>query len=479
MNVKLVVHTLGILLLSLAALLVLPLIAALCYGERAMPFLAAMAVSGLLGFALFFIKPKSRRMTAREGFVIVALGWILMSLVGALPYVLSGDIPNYIDAVFETVSGFTTTGASVHQSPQEMGYGVLFWRSFTHWIGGMGVLLFIMAVLPMSGEYQMHIMRAELPGVSVDKLVPRLRQTAKILYLIYIGMTAVLTALLLLGGMNFFDALCHAFSTAGTGGFSTKTASIAAFDSLYIELVCGVFMLLFGVNFNIYFFLLVGNFRAVLKNEELRCFVIIVAAATLAIAAGISDIYGGFAAGLRHAFFYVASIISTTGYATVDYGLWPQYCQFIIVLLMFCGACAGSTGGGMKVSRLMILGRSLKKETDAMAAPRHVYSLRLDGKRLEAGSLRAVHSYFACYMLILVGLSFLLSFEGVSFGTAFTASLSCLSNVGPGIEAVGPMYNYAFFSAPAKLMLSLAMLTGRLEIFPMLVLFSLIIPGKE
>lgn len=472
MNRRMIIHTLGLIVLCVALLMLLPLIAGLCYGEDVRHFAVTIAIGAATGGTMFLVKPKKSLLTAKDGFLIVALGWIGLSLLGALPYYLSGDIPNYIDALFETVSGFTTTGASIHPDPQSMGQGNLFWRSFTHWIGGMGVLLFIMAVLPMSGEHQMHIMRAELPGVSVDKLVPRVRQTAKILYIIYICMTLLQTILLLMGGMSFFDALTHAFSTAGTGGFSTKTASIAAFDSVYIEIVCSVFMLLFAVNFNMYFFVLIGNWRGIFKNEELRCFVLIVTAAVLAISAGISDMYGGFFQGMRHALFYVASIISTTGFATVDYTLWPQYCQFIIVLLMFCGACAGSTGGGMKVSRLIILLKSLRKEIHEMAAPRHVKSVRLDGKRIEGANLRAVHTFLVSYMFILLGVSFLISFDGHSFATSFTATLSCLSNIGPGLEGVGPLYNYAFFSCPAKLLLTATMLIGRLEIFPILVLLS-------
>ena len=472
MNYRMIIRTLGLIVLCVATLMILPLIACLCYGESVSHFIITIAIGAVLGTGALCIRPKSSRLTAREGFLIVALGWIVLSMLGALPFFLSGEIPNYIDALFETVSGFTTTGASILSAPQDMSQGCLFWRSFTHWIGGMGVLLFIMAVLPMSGEHQMHIMRAELPGVSVDKLVPRVRQTAKILYIIYICMTLVQTVLLLLGGMNLFDALTHAFATAGTGGFSTRNASIAGFDSLYIEIVCGVFMLLFAVNFNIYFFVLVGNFKAILKNEELRWYLAIVAAAIISISAGIADMYGGFFRGMRHAFFYVASIISTTGFGTVDYTTWPAYTQFIIVMLMFCGACAGSTGGGLKVSRIVILLKSLRKEIHEMAAPRHVRSIRLDGKRLEGSTLRAVHSFFISYMFILIGVSFIVSMDGYSFATSFSATLSCLSNIGPGLELVGPCGNFAIFSYPTKLLLTAAMLIGRLEIFPMLVLLS-------
>ena len=327
MNRRMICRVLGLILACEAALLILPTVAGLCYGESVTHFLITMALSGALGFLLTRVKPYSDVIYAKDGFVVVSLGWVLMSMIGALPFVLSGDIPNYIDALFETVSGFTTTGASILEDVEGLSRGCMFWRSFTHWIGGMGVLVFIMAVLPMSGEHSMHIMRAEVPGPTVGKLVPRLRQTAKILYLIYIAMTLLEMLLLLLGGMSFYDALLHAFATAGTGGFSTRAASIAAFDSLYLEMVIAVFMVLFGVNFNLYFLLLIGRWKDALKSEELHWYLGIIAASVMAIALGISKMYGGLATGLRHAFFYVASITSSTGFGTVDFVTWPEYCK--------------------------------------------------------------------------------------------------------------------------------------------------------
>ena len=472
MNRRMICRVLGFILECLAGLLILPTVAGLCYGESITHFLITMALSGLLGFLLTRIKPYSDVIYAKDGFVVVSLGWVLMSLIGALPFVLSGDIPNYIDALFETVSGFTTTGASILDDVEGLSRGCMFWRSFTHWIGGMGVLVFIMAVLPMSGEHSMHIMRAEVPGPTVGKLVPRLRQTAKILYLIYIAMTLLEMLLLLLGGMSFYDALLHAFATAGTGGFSTKSASIAAFDSLYLEMVIAVFMVLFGVNFNLYFLLLIGRWKDALKSEELHWYLGIIAASVMAITLGISKMYGGIAAGLRHAFFYVASITSSTGFGTVDFVTWPEYCKWIIVMLMFCGACAGSTGGGIKTSRVIILFKNVACEIRQMIHPRTVTRVQLDGKRVDTDGLKAVSTFFTSFMLLLITGSFLVSLDGYDMATNFSAVLSSLSNIGPGMSLIGPTGNYNIFSYGSKLVLTVMMLIGRLEIFPILILFS-------
>lgn len=472
MNRRMICRVLGLILECLAGLLILPTVAGLCYGEGVTHFLITMALSGVLGFLLARVKPYSDVIYAKDGFVVVSLGWVLMSLIGALPFVLSGDIPNYIDALFETVSGFTTTGASILEDVEGLSRGCMFWRSFTHWIGGMGVLVFIMAVLPMSGEHSMHIMRAEVPGPTVGKLVPRLRQTAKILYLIYIAMTLLEMLLLLLGGMSFYDALLHAFATAGTGGFSTKSASIAAFDSLYLEMVIAVFMVLFGVNFNLYFLLLIGRWKDALKSEELHWYLGIIAASVMAITLGISKMYGGFAIGLRHAFFYVASITSSTGFGTVDFVTWPEYCKWIIVMLMFCGACAGSTGGGIKTSRVIILFRNVACEIRQMIHPRTVTRVQLDGKRVDTDGLKAVSTFFTSFMLLLITGSFLVSLDGYDMATNFSAVLSSLSNIGPGMSLIGPTGNYNIFSYGSKLVLTVMMLIGRLEIFPILILFS-------
>jgi trk system potassium uptake protein TrkH len=472
MNRRIICRVQGMILLCLTALLILPAIAALCYGESVMPFLITMVISGVLGGLMLTVKPFSTVIYAKDGFVIVSLGWILMSLIGALPFVLSGDIPNYIDALFETVSGLTTTGSSILNDIEGMSRGCMFWRMFTHWIGGMGVLVFIMAVLPMSGEHSMHIMRAEVPGPTVGKLVPRVRQTAKILYLIYIALTIIEAVFLLFGGMSFYDAILHAFATAGTGGFSTRAASIASFDSLYIEIVISVFMILFGINFNLYFLILIGRWKAALKSEELHWYFGIIIVAVLAITIGIRDIYGGFAQGLRHAFFYVASLISSTGFGTVDYIQWPEYCKWILVMLMFVGACAGSTGGGMKLARVMMLFKNVACEIGQMIHPRKVTRVRMDGKPIDTQALKAVNTFVASYMILLILGTFLLSFDGHDLATNFTAILSGLSNMGPGMSLIGPTGNYSIFSSWAKLLLTFVMLIGRLEIFPILILFS-------
>lgn len=472
MNYRMIFRVLGAILLCLAGLMLLPLVAGLCYGENVLNFAVSAAVAAGLGVLLRLVRQRDSRLFARDGFAIVGLGWALMALIGALPFVISGSIPNYIDAVFETVSGLTTTGASVVNDVEAMPRGDLFWRQFTHWIGGMGVLVFIMAVLPNSNEHSMHIMRAEVPGPTVGKLVPRAKQTATILYLIYIALTLAETVFLLCGGMSFYDALLHAFATAGTGGFSTRVASIAAYDSLYIEMVTATFMILFGVNFNLYFLLLIKRGKDVLKNEELHWYLGIVAAAVLAIALGISKLYGGFGLALRHSYFYVASIISTTGFCTVDYTLWPEYCKWILVLLMFTGACAGSTGGGLKISRVAILTKTAQVEIKQTAHPQSVSIVQMDGRRVSDGTGRAVSVYFVQYIFFLLLFTLIVSLDGYDISTNFTAALSCLSNIGPGMSLVGPTGNFDIFSHGVKAALSLAMLIGRLEIYPILVLFS-------
>lgn len=471
MNYRMIARILGMVLLILAALMLLPLIAGLCYGENVLSFIITIALTAAVGGIFMCFKPKTRDIYAREGFTAVGLSWILMSLLGALPFVISGDIPHYVDALFETVSGFTTTGSTLLTDVESMSRGCMFWRMFTHWIGGMGVLVFIMAVLPMSGEHSMHIMRAEVPGPIVGKLVPRARKTAAILYMIYMGLTAIETVFLLCGGMSFYDALLHAFATAGTGGFSTRSASIAAFDSLYIEIVISVFMLLFSVNFNLYFLLLLGRVRDVLKNQELRCFAAIVAFSMLSIAWNISGQYGSFAEALRYSSFTVASLVSSTGFGTADFTQWPQFSQWLLVIIMFIGACAGSTGGGLKLSRVMLLLRAAFADLRHMIWPRRVNRVQLEGQRVDPAGVRAVFSYFSLYMLILLLGTLLISLDGFGTATNFTAALTCLSNMGPGLGLIGPAGNFSIFSDLSKLLMSLLMLIGRLEIYPILVLF--------
>ena len=400
----------------------------------------------------------------------VTLVWLVMSAFGALPFVLSGDIPSYVDAFFETMSGLTTTGASILNNIEGLSKASLFWRSFTHWIGGMGVLVFMMAVLPMSGEHSMHIMRAEVPGPVVGKLVPRAGETAKILYYIYGALTAAETLFLWFGGMSFFEALLHAFATAGTGGFSTRNSSVAAFNSPYVETVIALFLVLFGMNFNLYYLMLKGKIREALKSEEFRWYIAVICITTAAIAAGIYGIYGNVWDTVRNAFFNVMTIMSTAGFCTVDFTTWPQYTQVLIVLLMFIGGCAGSTGGGLKLSRVMLLVKNAGTDVRRMVSPRRVKRVRMDGKCVSDSVLTTVGTFFFLYILILLMCTFVVSFDGNDFTTNFTASLSCISNVGPGLAKVGPKYNYAGFSDLSKIVMSVTMLAGRLEIYPVLIL---------
>ena len=472
MNYRVVLNILGKVLLAEALLLTLPMAAALWYDESALPFLYTMLPLLLIGVVLNHIKPRSSDLFAREGFVVVGLSWLLMSAFGALPFVLSGDIPHYIDALFETVSGFTTTGSSILTDVEGMSRGCMFWRLFTHWVGGMGVLVFIAAILPISGEHYIHVMRAEVPGPTVSKLVPKARKTARILYMIYAGLTLLEFVFLLLGGMNFYEAILHAFATAGTGGFSTRGASIGAYGSVYLETVIAVFMMLFGVNFNLFYFILLGQGLAIFKSEELRVYLGIAATATLAIALDIMGSVGGFAQGLRYSYFQVMTVMSTTGFATADFDKWPEFSRWILVLLMFGGACAGSTAGGLKISRVIILFKSFFYELKQLILPTRVKRIWFEGKAVSDQTVRSVLIYFASYLVIL-GLSVLvISLNGYDLVTNFTASLACISNIGPGLSLVGPAENFAFFSVPSKLVLIFEMLLGRLEIFPVMFLFA-------
>ena len=472
MNNRMIAYVIGRILLTEAALLLFPLLVAVLYGESAAPFLAPALLLVLCGLAMSAKKPRSTALYARDGLAVVALAWICVSLFGALPFVLSGDIPHYVDAFFETVSGFTTTGSSILTAVEPLSRGGLFWRSFTHWVGGMGVLVFVMAILPMSDGHGMHLLRAEVPGPSVGKLVSRMSDTAKILYGIYFVMTVVEIVLLLVGGMPLFDAMVHAFGTAGTGGFSCRNLSIGAYDNPYFDIVIGTFMLLFGINFNLYYFLLIRRFRDVFRSEELRAYALIVAAAVTAIALNISHLYEGFAVSLRHAFFQVSSVITTTGYATVDFNAWPTFSKTILVVLMFVGACAGSTGGGIKVARIVILTKTSLCDMRKMLHPNAVATVRLEGKPLGDRNIRSVHLFLTVYLLVFTGSCLLLSLEHMDLVTTFTAVASCMNNIGPGLELVGPMGNFSAFSSWSKLLLSFDMLAGRLEIFPMLLLFA-------
>ena len=418
--------------------------------------------------------PKKNVFYAKEGFVTVALSWIVLSLCGAVPFRLTGEIPRYIDAVFETASGFTTTGASILTNVEALSQTSLFWRSFTHWIGGMGVLVLLLAVVPLAGGHTMQLMRAESPGPSVGKFVPKVRQTAFILYSIYFAMTILEIVFLLAGGMPWFDSICTAFGTAGTGGFSIKNSSMGFYQSNYLQAVVTVFMILFAVNFSVYYLLLAKKFRQAFKNEELWCFFAIISASVLCITFNIKDeFYGGnFYDAFHHSAFSVASIISTTGYGTADFAKWPQLSQYILLILMFVGACAGSTGGGLKVSRLVLLFKSSAREISKIIHPRSVKAVKLDGKRVDSAVVKNTASFFVISMIVYVVSVFIVSFDGFDMTTSLTAVAATMNNIGPGLSLVGPTGNYSSFSNLSKIVMIFDMLAGRLEYFPILVLLS-------
>lgn len=473
MNRKFVFRLLGKLLMVTSALMVLPLIVSIIYKEECYTsFLLSMGISLAIGFPLtVFCKTEDRVIYAKEGFVIVALSWLSMSAIGALPFFLSGEIPNYVDAFFETVSGFTTTGASILTDIEAMSHGLLFWRSFTHWVGGMGVLVFVMAIIPASTDRSIHILRAEVPGPIVGKLVPKMRDTAIILYLIYIVLTVIEIVMLLIGGMSLFDSLVHAFGTAGTGGFGIKADSIASY-SPYLQWVITVFMMIFGVNFNLYYLLLIKKTKSVFISEELWTYIGIGIVSTAVIAFNIRDMYSTLGETIRFSSFQVATIITTTGYATTDFNLWPELSKTILLLLMFIGSCAGSTAGGLKISRVILLFKMIKREIKSLIHPRAVSVVRFEGKKIDDPVLKSLSAYFAIYIACFVAVFILISFDGFDIVTNFSASAACFNNIGPGLNAVGPAANYAGYSVFSKIVLSFAMLLGRLEIYPILFVMS-------
>ncbi len=471
MNYRMIKYITGWLLIFEALFMLAPTITAVVYRESELwYFLMVMAGCLVLGGLMILRKPQSTTLYAKEGFVIVSLSWIVLSLVGALPFFISGVIPNYIDALFETVSGFTTTGASILTAVEPLPKCMLMWRSFTHWVGGMGVLVFIMAFVPLSGGHNLHIMKAESPGPSVSKLVPRVKTTAMILYTIYLVMTFIEFIMLLFGGVNAYEALTTAFGTAGTGGFGVLNDSMASY-SPYVQIVVTVFMILFSVNFSCYYLFLIGRIKDAF-NAELRTFLIIVAASIGIITVNISHMYSSIGESLRHSAFAVGSLISTTGFATEDFNLWPALSKTLLVLLMFVGACAGSTGGGIKVSRILILFKGLGRELGSMIHPHRVKKVTVDKRPLEDDVVRSVNVYMVCFLMVFVSSIVLISIEGNDLVTNFTAVTATINNIGPGLELVGPTQNFSFFSYPSKLVLIFDMLAGRLELFPMLLLFK-------
>lgn len=473
MNRKMIAHILAKMLGVEALLLILPAIVGVIYQEKsAVYFLPPIILLTLIYLIGGRKKPENSTIYAKEGMVVVALAWILWSLFGALPFFLSGYIPSYLDAFFETVSGFTTTGSSIMPDVEILPQCMHFWRSFTHWIGGMGVLVFVMVLTSLDKKNSMYLMRAEVPGPEKDKLVPKMMSTARILYGMYFALTALEVILLMFGGLSLFDSLIHSFGSAGTGGFSNYADSVGHFDSAYVDGVITVFMILFGVNFSLYFLILIKEYKSVWKNEELRAYFEIIAAATAVITFNILPQYGSVTKAFRYAVFQVGTIITTTGYATTDFNLWPMLSKCILIALMIIGACASSTGGGIKVSRFLIAMKSIKREVKQMAHPKSVNLICVNGKKMSNDVIRSVFVYFMAYAGI-AGLSVLIvSADNFDFATTFSSVMATLNNIGPGIEDVGATGNFSAFSPLSKLVFCFDMLAGRLEIFPFLMLFT-------
>ena len=473
MNTKIVRYILCRMLGVEAALLLVPVLVAVIYQEKCgIVFLIPIVILCLLFLVAGRKRPEHGQIYGKEGMVIVALAWILWSLFGAMPFTLSGYIPSYVDAFFETVSGFTTTGSSIIPDVEVLPHCLLFWRSFTHWIGGMGVLVFVLVVTSLDRKNSMHLMRAEVPGPEKDKLVPKTMSTARILYGMYLTLTVIEMVFLVIGGMNLFDSMIFSFGSAGTGGFSNYADSVAHFNSAYIDGVITVFCALFGVNFALFYFMILGDFKSILKNEELRTYILLIAGATAAIMLNIHSLYPTIGKSFRYAVFQVVTVITTTGYSTADFAQWPMFSKAVLMMLTVIGACASSTGGGIKVSRLLVGMKCVKREIVQLAHPKSVGIIRIGGKKVSSDVLRTIYIYFIAYVGILIGSVVLVSLDNFDFETTFSAVLTTLGNVGPGMAQVGPMGNFAEFSPLSKLILCFDMLAGRLEIFPFLVLFT-------
>ena len=472
MNFKTVFRVAGFTLLVEAAAMLLPMGVALYYGEDPSPFLKTIGIMVVLGLLSVFALRGQRKFFAREGFFSVGLIWVLSGVFGALPFWFSGQFGSYVDCFFETISGFTTTGSTILTVIEGLPLGLLFWRSFTHWLGGMGVLILTTALLPFLGINSTHLIRAESPGPVKSKLVPRASQSSKILYAIYLGLTIIQVLCLRIAGMPLYDSFIHAFGTAGTGGFSNRNLSVGAYGNPTFEIIITIFMLLFSINFALYFLILTGKVKQALKSDELRFFLAVTAIATAVISINIAASMPTYADAVRTAAFQVASVISTTGFATADFNRWPELSRMLLVILMFIGACAGSTGGGMKCSRILVILRTIKAQVRSIIHPRAVSVVKLDGAPLSDSTVRTIYTYFATYIFITFVSALVVGLDNFSFGTTLTAVITCISNVGPGLEAVGPMGNFSAFSPLSKLVLSMCMVIGRLEIFPILVLFS-------
>ncbi len=472
MNYRMISYILGFVLKIEAALMGLSLMVALIYGEQsAFAIGITMAITFVVGLALGWKKPHTKSIRVREGLITVALSWLLMSALGTLPFFISGAIPSYLDGFFEVVSGFTTTGASILTDIESLPKGILFWRSFTHWLGGMGILVFVLALLPLTTGHFLHIMRAESPGPETSKLVPNMAKTAKILYAIYIGMTVAEIVALMIAGMSLYDASVHAFGTAGTGGFSVRNASIGAYDSVAVDIIITVFMIMFGINFSLYYLVLAKKFKEVYKSEELRIYLAVIFACIVIVTINILPLFSSFGESLRYSSFQVGSIITTTGYATTDTNIWPQLSKTILILLMFFGASAGSTGGGLKAVRVLLLFKTAQRALARLVNPNMVKIVRLDGKRVSEDTISGVKTFFLIYLIITAVSVLLVSVDGHDLETSSTAVFACINNIGPGFGMVGATGNYAHFSVFSKIVLTFDMLVGRLEIYPMLILF--------
>lgn len=472
MNYRFIAYIMGWILNIQGVFLLVPSLVALYYKEESgFAFLIAAGISLAFGALATVKKPRSKSFYAKDGFVSVALGWVVLSISGALPFIISREIPSVFDALFETISGYTTTGATILTDVEALSKSLLFWRSFTHWIGGMGILVFVLCILPLAGGNNMYLMRAESPGPSVGKLVPRVRSTAVILYGIYTALTALECVLLLIGGMGFFDAVCTSFGTAGTGGFGIRNSSIADYN-VFLQNVIAVFMVIFGVNFSVYFLILVRKPKQVLKSEELRTYLGIVLASTVLIGFNVRDSFSSIWEALQQAFFQVSSIITTTGFATTDFNLWPTFSKCILVMIMFIGACAGSTGGGIKVSRIVIAYKNIKNGIENFVHPKSVRIIRMEGKKISNEIVRSVNAYIVLYFAVFVASVLLISLENFNFETSFTSVAATLNNIGPGLDGVGPMENFAKFNPFSKCVFMFDMLAGRLELIPMVILFS-------
>ena len=473
MNNRMTTYILGRMLGVEALVLLIPTFVSWLYNEEGWKyFLITSAILVVVYLAFGLKKPKDTKIYGRDGFVIIASAWVLWSLFGALPFWISGSIPSYVDAFFETISGFTTTGSTILTDASSLPMGMNFWRCFTHWIGGMGVLVFVMVSVSLEDKNSMHLMRAEVPGPETDKLVPKARDSAKILYGMYLILTIAEVIFLLAGGMNLYDSLIHSFSTAGTGGFNNRANSVAYYDSAYIDGVITVFMILFGINFNVYYFLLLKKVKAVFKNEELRTYLGVILGATVLITINILSIYEAPLKAFRYAVFQVAAIITTTGFVTADFNLWPEFSKCILLLLMVIGACAGSTGGGMKVSRIIILLKSVKREMKRLLHPQSVNLVKVNHKKVSESTMQGVYMYFIAYIGVFIVSVLLVSLNNYDFTTTFSGVLTTLNNVGPGLAGVGPIENFSQFSALSKLVFCADMLIGRLEVFPFLMLLS-------